>query len=342
MEHVLATAPVGKSYVYFAAATSATAANELAANVAMQQYAKNNGVEDMGKVCVVGFNNSNHGDSQTTLSFSSDDANVAGQSVYQWPRAQFPKMKFPLGYNQKDNAAEEERCVQSFIDLVNESRSTGTHVAAVFMEPLSSFGQEMATHTFYKKVIDFAKSQGIAVIVDETKTGVGSTGKAWGHEYWYLNESQRPDFVTFGGKTGLAGFFADKSNKLSDAETEAMFKQVDTSKLVQYGKTWEYIQANNLLHKLGDTSSFLKIELERVGRETGVVHQVRGYGTHLAFDTPDGELLQKWLWRNGINVGRCGPNTMALRPALILGCYDAAHLRNTLLKYHPNFAVNYD
>lgn len=78
MEHVLATAPVGKSYVYFAAATSATAANELAANVAMQQYAKNNGVEDMGKVCVVGFNNSNHGDSQTTLSFSSDDANVAG------------------------------------------------------------------------------------------------------------------------------------------------------------------------------------------------------------------------------------------------------------------------
>lgn len=94
--------------------------------------------------------------------------------------------------------------------------------------------------------------------------------------------------MTFGGKSGLAGFFSNKSHKLTDAETEAMYKQVDTSKLVQYGKTWEYIEAHDLVHKLGDTSSFLKIELERVGRETGCLHTVRGYGTHLAFDTPDG------------------------------------------------------
>lgn len=68
------------------------------------------------------------------------------------------------------------------IDIVNDQRSTGLHVAAIFMEPLSSFGQEMATPTFYKKVIDFAKSQGIAIVVDETQTGIGSTGKSWGHE----------------------------------------------------------------------------------------------------------------------------------------------------------------
>ena len=92
------------------------------------------------------------------------------------------------------------------------------------MEPLSSFGQEMATPTFYKKVIDFAKSQGIAVVVDETQTGIGSTGKAWGHEQWYLHESQKPDFVTFGGKSGLAGFYSNKSHKLSDAEMDANLK----------------------------------------------------------------------------------------------------------------------
>ena len=86
----------------------------------------------------------------------------------------------------------------------------------------------------------------------------------------------------------------------------------------------------------------MKIELERVGKETGIVSDIRGYGLHLAFDCPDGELLQKWLFRNGINVARCGPNTMALRPALILGHYDAAHLRNTMFKYHPNFVLNFD
>ena len=46
----------------------------------------------------------------------------------------------------------------------------------------------MATPTFYKKVINFAKKEGIALIVDETQTGIGGTGKAWAHEYWYLNE----------------------------------------------------------------------------------------------------------------------------------------------------------
>ena len=129
---------------------------------------------------------------------------------------------------------------------------------------------------------------------------------------------------------------------MSDGEMEANLNQVDSANLVQYGQTWELIEAHNLLHRLHDTSSFLKIELERVGKETGLVEKVRGYGTHLAFDCPDGELMQKWLWRNGINVGRCAPNTIALRPALILGCYQAAHLRNTFYSYHPSFAVNYD
>ena len=77
------------------------------------------------------------------------------------------------------------------------------------MEPMSSFEQEMATPTFYKKVINFAKSEGIALIVDEAKTGMGSSGKNWAHEYWYLHEGQEPDFVTFGGKSGVAGFFAN-------------------------------------------------------------------------------------------------------------------------------------
>lgn len=113
-------------------------------------------------------------------------------------------------------------------------------------------------------------------------------------------------------------------------------------KLAAYGKTWKTIENENLLHTLGDTSSFLKIELARVGQKNGDVVDVRGYGTHLAFDCSNGFLLQRWLWRNGINVGRCGPNTISLRPALILGCHDAAHLRNSLMSYHPNFVVNYD
>jgi 4-aminobutyrate aminotransferase / (S)-3-amino-2-methylpropionate transaminase len=55
--------------------------------------------------------------------------------------------------------------------------------------------------------------------VDETRTGVGSTGKMWAHEYWYLK--QTPDIVTFGGKYGLGGFFTNLSFRPVESENFA-------------------------------------------------------------------------------------------------------------------------
>ena len=57
-------------------------------------------------------------------------------------------------------------------------------------------------------------SEGISFIVDETKTGMGATGKKWGHEHWYLHDA--PDFVTFGGKSGLGGFYSTLRHRLND------------------------------------------------------------------------------------------------------------------------------
>ena len=90
---------------------------------------------------------------------------------------------------------------------------------------------------------------------------------------------------------------------------------------------------------MGDTSTFLKIELARVHREMGLCDNIRGYGTFIGFDTPAGhsELVQKYLFRAGINLLRCGPNTFGIRPALILGPKQAAYLRDTLMHYSPNF-----
>lgn len=131
-----------------------------------------------------------------------------------------------------------------------------------------------------------AQHHDIPFIVDETKTGMGASGKNWAHEHWFLNSDLTPDFVTFGGKSGLAGFFSTVNYRLIDSEAASFHQQVDMVKLLHYGQIWNIIAKQNLLHLQSDTSSFLKIELERVGRETGLVRDVRGYGTHLAFDCP--------------------------------------------------------
>jgi 4-aminobutyrate aminotransferase-like enzyme len=56
------------------------------------------------------------------------------------------------------------------------------------------------------------------------------------------------------------------------------------TKLVNFGITWKYIQRKNLLSYVMDTSTFLKIELERVNREKGIARNIRGYGTFIGFD----------------------------------------------------------
>ena len=80
--------------------------------------------------------------------------------------------------------------------------------------------------------------------------------------------------------------------------------------------------------------------MERVGREKGILKDVRGYGTHLGFDLHSEEMadsVQRWLFRSGIQVLKCGPATIGLRPSLVLGPQECAVLRDALLHYHPNF-----
>lgn len=195
----------------------------------------------------------------------------------------------------------------------------------------------MATPYFYKRLRAIAKENDIAFIVDETKTGVGATGKMWGHEHWNLNLS--PDIVTFGQKAGISGFYATLEYRLNDVG--CTFEQhVDMVKLLNYGQTWKYIQNKNLLSYVLDTSTFLKIELARVQAERGMIENVRGMGTFIGFDVPSpsvAENMQKWFFRSGIHLLRCGPLTFGLRPALILGPKQAAILRDNLLHYSPHF-----
>jgi len=57
-----------------------------------------------------------------------------------------------------------------------------------------------------------AAEEQIPFIVDETRTGLGSSGKIWAHEHWNL--SNPADFVTFGGRAGISGFYTNYKFRL--------------------------------------------------------------------------------------------------------------------------------
>lgn len=80
----------------------------------------------------------------------------------------------------------------------------------MIIEPITSQGNHQATPAYYKKLRAIAAKEGIPFIADETKIGIGSTGKMWAHEHWYLSENDGgcPDIVTFANKTGISGFYS--------------------------------------------------------------------------------------------------------------------------------------
>lgn len=74
----------------------------------------------------------------------------------------------------------------------------------------------MATPYFYKRLRDIASDNKIPFVVDETKTGVGITGKMWGHEHWNL--AVPADIVTFGGRSGISGFYSSLDFRMDDQD----------------------------------------------------------------------------------------------------------------------------
>jgi 4-aminobutyrate aminotransferase/(S)-3-amino-2-methylpropionate transaminase len=329
-------APAGMTQVHLNDGTT-TQANESALTVALLNYAEDHGIQDASNLCVLGFEHGYHGNSIGTLSCSDDRVNLQGVPTFDWPRAPFPKMKYPLVENEFENRAEEDRCLEEIRKIVKTRRNLKKDVAAIIIEPISAFENQMATPYFYKRLRTIASENKIPFVVDETKTGVGSTGKMWGHEHWNL--ANPADIVTFGGKAGISGFYSTVDFRL-DSLNYSFEQNVDMVKLANFGVTWKYIQKKNLLSYVMDTSTFLKIELARVQKDRGYIRNLRGYGTFLGFDVENKEIadnLQKWFFRSGINLLRCGALTFGLRPALIMGPKQGAILRDNMSHYSPNF-----
>lgn len=143
-----------------------------------------------------------------------------------------------------ENRNEEDRCLDQVRSIIKERRETKRDVGAIIIEPITSYNNAMATPYYYRKLRQIASENEIPFIVDETRTGLGSSGKMWAHEHWNL--AQGADLVSFGGKTGISGFYSTVDFKLNDLVV-SFDQPVDMIKLLNYGVVWQTIQKKNLL-----------------------------------------------------------------------------------------------
>ncbi|HEY2342905.1 MAG TPA: aspartate aminotransferase family protein, partial [Chthoniobacteraceae bacterium] len=80
-----------------------------------------------------------------------------------------------------------------FGDLAGlEERLARRDVAALVFEPVQGKGVRYPADDFYQRAQALCRKYGTLVVCDEVQTGLGRTGRWWGHEHWQLE----PDIIT--------------------------------------------------------------------------------------------------------------------------------------------------
>ncbi|QPG75503.1 hypothetical protein FOA43_002858 [Brettanomyces nanus] len=238
--------------------------------------------------------------------------------AFQWPVAPFPTLKYPLEGFEKENRAEEERCLK---DLESILTTFPHQIAAAIIEPVQSEGGDNhASPFFFQGVRSLTKKYGVLLIVDEVQCGGGGSGKMWLHQHYGIS----PDIMTFSKKMQNAGFFYHDPLLAGDRP----YRQFNTwcgdpSKALIAKAIIHEIKDKHLLNEVNKTAAYLYAKMENVRQKhLKLMLNLRGKdrGFFVAFDLPTVELRDKFLYtcrQKGVNMGGCGDKGVRLRPTLV-------------------------
>lgn len=239
--------------------------------------------------------------------------------AFNWPKAPFPRLQYPLDQHAEANAVEEQRCLAEVERLIQTWPSP---VAAVVVEPIQSEGGDNhASSSFFQGLRDITARHNVLFIVDEVQTGIGATGKFWAHEHWNLTSP--PDIVTFSKKAQAAGYYYGNP----EITPNLPYRQFntwcgDTSKALVARAIFQEIGKHDLVARTARVGDYLftKLELLTLKFSKDIVNlRGKNRGTFIAWDmasSEDRDAFLKNCRAAGLNIGGCGPQSVRLRPTL--------------------------
>ncbi|KAI7907629.1 4-aminobutyrate aminotransferase [Cokeromyces recurvatus] len=257
--------------------------------------------------------------------------------AFDWPKATFPQLKYPLQDHVEENSRIEEESLKEVEELIVNAKKP---VAAVIVEPIQAEGGDNhASPNFFRKLQEICQKNDVLLIVDEVQTGVGATGTFWAHEAWHLPDP--PDIVTFSKKFQAAGFYLNPRLRPSQPYRLYNTWMGDPVRAMQAATIVQEIKDKNLLQNVRDVGHYLQqnlLELQQQQQQamtatTSIITHVRGQGMFIAFDLPDSSQRDSFLLnmrQRGIHMGGCGEQTVRLRPMLTFQKQHADILLNTM------------
>ncbi|XP_076265211.1 4-aminobutyrate aminotransferase, mitochondrial-like [Rhynchophorus ferrugineus] len=269
---------------------------------------------------ILSFHGAFHGRTMGTLATTHSKAiHKLDVPSLDWPIAHFPRYKYPLEENIKENQAEDKKCLSEVEDLINKYNQKGTPVAGIVVEPIQSEGGDNeASPEFFQGLQSITKKYNAGLLIDEVQTGAGATGKMWCHQYFNLQSP--PDIVTFSKKMLTGGFYHNLDMRPKQAYRIFNTWLGDPGKIYLLEAVMNVVKQQNLLAQVQRTGDRLKsglLELEK--QYPGLLNSTRGRGSFLAVNTTEHDLRDKMIFKlkqNGVIVGGCGDHAIRLRPSL--------------------------
>ncbi len=239
---------------------------------------------------------------------------------------------FPYAFRYGWSVPEAVRFALAELDYLLATSAPAADLAAIIIEPVLGEGGYVPTPPeFLAGLRDRADRHGVLLIVDEVQTGVGRTGRFWGHQH---AEGVRPDILITA--KGLASGFPLSAIA---APEELMSKAWPGSQGGTYGgnavacaaalATLDVVRDEGLVDNAAEQGTRLLEGLRKVATEHPGIVDVRGLGLMIGneFHTPDGApdtagaaRAQASAAELGLLLLTCGPhgNVVRMIPPLVV------------------------
>ena len=145
-----------------------------------------------------------------------------------------------------------------------------------------------------------------ALIVDETNTGCGASGRG----FWMSNGNA--DYVTFGKRTQLSGFYS--------SETGMTNLGGNMIELAQMSTIYGVMTKDNLVDRVARVGASMQRDVAKATDKSSRITGSRGVGTSIWIDTVAGESgnLRAHLAAKGVLVRANGNAGIMTKPSLTL------------------------
>jgi L-lysine 6-transaminase len=270
---------------------------------------------------VLHFRQAFHGRSGYTLSLTNTDpVKTDLYPKFAWPRVLNPAISFPLHDSNLQKVVRDEKT--SLEQMKEAFRSNKDDIASIIIEPIQGEGGDNHfRNEFFVSLRELADENDVMLIFDEVQTGVGLTGRMWGHQHF----SVKPDMITFGKKTQVCGFLCGTRIDEVKENVFVVPSRINSTwggNLVDMVRAQRYLQIideEKLVENARVVGDYLLSRLQELSAEfPSLISNARARGLFAAFDIlPE----RRTAFRNkcmekGLIILPSGEKSIRFRPPL--------------------------